>query len=120
MNWLIQRLIKTACLVSLLSVCASATAAELLVVEQDYCPFCERFNQEIAVAYPKTAEGQRAPLVRLQLDAVWPAPYTFIEPAAVTPTFILVSDGEEVDRLVGYPGDEHFWFLLNEMLDKLP
>jgi hypothetical protein len=24
-----------------------------------------------------------------------------------------------VDRLIGYPGDEYFWFLLGQMLDKL-
>jgi thioredoxin-related protein len=120
MNWLKQPLINLTLLVALLCVSVSAHAAELLVVEQDHCPFCERFNQEIAVAYPKTPEGQRAPLVRVQLNEVWPDPYTFIEPASVTPTFILVSEGKEVDRLVGYPGDEHFWFLLNEMLDKLP
>ena len=34
-------------------------------------------------------------------------------------TFILVDKGEEVDRLIGYPGDEHFWFLLGDMLEKL-
>jgi len=56
----------------------------------------------------------------LQLNEPWPEDYAFINPASVTPTFILVEDGEEVDRIVGYPGDEHFWFLLNELLDKLP
>lgn len=99
---------------------APAWAAELLVVEQPNCPYCERFNAEIAEAYPNTEEGQRAKLIRVQLNETWPDEYTFINPASVTPTFILVDNGEEVDRLVGYPGDEHFWFLLNEMLNKLP
>ncbi len=106
---------------ALASIALPGLAAELLVVDQPNCPYCERFNAEIAQAYPNTDEGQRAPLVRVQLNAPWPDKYSFINPAAVTPTFILVDDdGEEVDRLVGYPGDEHFWFLLNEMLDKLP
>jgi len=101
--------------------CAPSLAATLLVVEQPDCPYCERFNREIAEAYPKTDEGKRAPLVRVQLGDDWPERYAFVNPAAVTPTFILVGDdGEEVDRIVGYPGDEHFWFLLNELLDKLP
>jgi len=102
------------------SVIGPAYSAELLVIEQPHCPYCERFNAEIATAYPRTAEGKRAPLVRLQLNDRWPDPYSQIKPATYTPTFILVENGVEVDRMLGYPGDEYFWFLLNELLDKLP
>lgn len=97
----------------------SAHAAELIMVEEVGCVYCEKFNRQIAPAYPKTAEGQQAPLRRLQLSEPWPADLQTIKAATVTPTFILVSDGQEVDRLIGYPGDEHFWFLLNTMLEKL-
>ncbi len=98
---------------------ATTTGAELLIVEQDHCPYCEKFNREIAQTYPKTVEGSRAPLVRLDIHKPWPNQYGSIHPASVTPTFILISDGAEIDRLVGYPGDEHFWFLIGQMLDKL-
>lgn len=94
-------------------------AAELLVVDQPFCPYCERFNAEIAPAYPNTEEGSKAPIVRVQLNKPWPETYAFVEPATMTPSFILIDNGEEVDRIEGYPGDEHFWFLLNLMLDKL-
>lgn len=94
-------------------------AAELIMVEEDGCVYCARFNREIAPAYPKTAEGIRAPLRRVQRTDSWPQDLAGITPARFTPTFILVQDGEEVDRLVGYPGDEHFWFLVGQMLEKL-
>ncbi|MFK7859972.1 MAG: hypothetical protein AB8B64_14175 [Granulosicoccus sp.] len=35
-----------------------AVALELLMIEQAGCVYCERFNAEIAPAYPKTPEGQ--------------------------------------------------------------
>jgi hypothetical protein len=38
----------------------------------------------------------------------------------LTPTFVLVHEGEEVGRLRGYPGDEFFWGLLGGMLERLP
>jgi len=98
----------------------SANAAELLVIEQDFCPYCERFNNEIAEAYPKTEEGKRAPLKRIDLHDTWPAEYKDIRREMFTPVFILVENGKEIDRLTGYPGDEYFWFLLDEMLQKLP
>lgn len=96
-----------------------AQAAELLMVEEPGCVYCALFNREIAPAYPKTSEGRKAPLRRLQLAEAFPEEFSKIKPANVTPTFILVDNGEEIDRLVGYPGDEYFWFLLGQMLEKL-
>lgn len=97
----------------------SPLAAELLMVEQHNCPYCEKFHAQIGPAYPNTDEGQRAPLRIIMIDDPMPEELAHIEPAFVTPTFILLENNEEIDRLVGYPGDEHFWFLLNEMLEKL-
>jgi len=96
----------------------SELAIELLVVDQPHCPYCERFDAEIAPAYPKTEEGKRAPMVRVQLNKPWPEAYASIKPARFTPTFILVQNGEEIDRIEGYPGDQHFWFLLTQLLNK--
>lgn len=95
-------------------------AAELLVIEQPDCPYCEKFDREISEIYPKTDEGSRAPIVRIALGHSWPEKYRFVTPATITPTFILVHDNQEIDRMVGYQGDGYFWFLLNKMLDQLP
>ena len=102
-----------------LSTLAPSIAAELIVVESDDCPYCQRFHAEIGVAYPKTDEGKLAPLRLLDISQPLPKELSSVKAATVTPTFILVENNREVDRLVGYPGDEHFWFLLGEMLDKL-
>ena len=96
-----------------------AHSAELLMIEEPGCVYCARFNHEIGPAYPNTAEGKLAPLRRLQLADPWPATLSQVRKATVTPTFILVENGKEVERLIGYPGDEHFWFLLGQMLQKL-
>ena len=94
-------------------------AAELLMVEEPGCVYCARFNREIGPAYPNTDEGKLAPLRRLQIADPLPIGLESVRKATVTPTFILVHQGVEIDRLVGYPGDEHFWFLLGQMLEKL-
>lgn len=98
----------------------SGPHTELLMIESASCVYCAKFDREIAPAYSHTAEGTLAPLRRLQLSEPWPDDLQQVKSSSVTPTFILVVDGIEIDRLLGYPGDDHFWFLLNEMLEKRP
>ncbi len=96
-----------------------AAAAELLMLERPGCVWCMRWNAEIAPAYPKTPEGQTAPLRRVDITKPWPSDLHGIAGDFFTPTFILVADGREVARLRGYPGDNFFWPLLADMLAKL-
>ena len=98
----------------------SAIAAELIIFEQAGCYWCARFNAEIAPAYEKTPEGQKAPLRRVDIHEPMPEDLADIAVERFTPTFVLVEDGKEIGRMRGYPGDEFFWFLLQEMLEKLP
>jgi len=98
----------------------TAWAAELVMMEQDGCPWCERWHEEIGVIYNKTTEGKIAPLRVVNIHGPWPEDLKNIRKERFTPTFVLINDGNEIDRLRGYTGDEFFWFLLNEMLDKLP
>nr|WP_209017455.1 transcriptional regulator [Roseibium aggregatum] len=95
-------------------------AAELLMLEQPGCVWCKRWNEEIGVAYPKTEEGRLAPLRRVDITEPWPADLNGIARERMTPTFVLVSEGQEIDRLRGYPGEHFFWPLLTGMLQKLP
>lgn len=98
---------------------APARAAELVMFEQAGCPWCAAFDQEIAPAYPKTAEGQRAPLRRIDIAASLPPDLRFIEVERLTPLFVLVEDGKEIGRIRGYPGEDHFWGLLGVLIEKL-
>lgn len=94
-------------------------AAELIMVERQGCHWCERWNAEIGPAYPKTTEGARAPLRRIQINDL-PADIGFASPLVFTPTFVLVDKTCELGRIEGYAGDEFFWFLLNNLLDAYP
>jgi hypothetical protein len=95
-------------------------AAQLIMLEQPGCAWCKRWNAEIAPIYPKTPEGQRAPLRRVDITKPWPDDLQSVPSDRFTPTFVLVHDGKEVDRMRGYVGDEFFWVLLEEMLNRLP
>jgi len=96
-----------------------AAAAELVMFEAAGCPYCARWNREIAPVYPKTAEGKRAPLRRVDIAAPRPADLAGLANIVYTPTFVLIEDGKEIGRIVGYGGDEIFWSLLAELFAKL-
>lgn len=97
----------------------AAPAAELVMFEQAGCAWCIRWNKEIGPAYPNTPEGRIAPLRRVDIHEPLPDDLAGIRKERFTPTFVLVENGEEVGRMRGYTGDEFFWFLLAEMLQKL-
>jgi thioredoxin-related protein len=99
---------------------APLRAAELLMLEQPGCVWCAQFNAEIAPAWPKTEEGKRAPLRRVDITEPWPEDLAGVQKERFTPTFILMENGQEIARLRGYVGDEFFWYRIGEMIALLP
>ncbi len=95
---------------------SSAFAAQLIMVDQKGCHYCEAWMDEIAPAYPKTAEGKFAPLVRRDISAGPPEGGSFARRVNFTPTFILMEDNNEIGRIEGYPGEDFFWPVYNQLL----
>jgi hypothetical protein len=96
-----------------------AAAAELLMFELRGCPWCIIWHKEIGTAYPRSAEGQRAPLRIVDIKAPLPDGLALTKPVTSSPTFVLVDEGREIGRITGYPGADFFWGLLDELLAKL-
>jgi hypothetical protein len=101
------------------SALSRAGAAELVMFEQAGCHWCQVFDREIAPIYGKTAEGQRAPLRRVDIDRTLPPDLAFVQVERLTPLFVLVDHGHEIGRIRGYPGEDHFWGLLGVLIKKL-
>lgn len=103
-------------------VCAvmPASAAELVMVEQAGCAWCDRWDTEIGGIYDRTAEGRIAPLRRIDIHDPLPADLGFIDGLVFTPTFVLVEGGREIGRINGYAGEDFFWGLLHRLIEKLP
>jgi len=95
----------------------AAMSLELVMVEQDGCHWCAKWDEELAHIYPKTEDGKRAPLRRVDLRAL-PDDIAFASRPVFTPTFVLIDQGAELGRIEGYAGDEFFWFLLGKLLNE--
>ena len=99
---------------------AQARGAEMIMFEQRGCEWCEVWMEEIAPVLPKTPEGKRAPLRRLDIHKALPAELKFLVKGRYTPTFVLVENGRDMGRIRGYPGEDFFWGLLGKLLERLP
>lgn len=90
----------------------------LLMAEEPGCLWCARWNSEISAIYPKTGEGSAAPLRRINIQDALPVDIALNRRINFTPTFVLLVDGVERNRIEGYPGEDFFWSLLARMLDE--
>lgn len=90
----------------------------LVMVEQPGCPWCARWDAEVAPEYSATGAGQAAPLRRIDLHAPVPDDLKFDSEPRFTPTFILVENGQELGRIEGYPGEDFFWPMLETLIDR--
>ncbi len=104
----------------LISSFSNSIAAELVMLEEDGCPWCELWRKEIGGIYSKTEEGKAAPLRVVDIHGPLPEDLKFLVKGGFTPTFILVDQGKEIGRIRGYPGESFFWGLLAQMIEKLP
>jgi hypothetical protein len=87
----------------------------LLLVEDPGCPYCARWDRDVGPAYARSAEGRFAPLVRRYRGS---PDVGFLDRVVFSPTFVVLKEGQEVGRIVGYSGPDFFWSELSPLLVK--
>lgn len=103
----------------LLSAPQRVQAAELVMFESKGCEWCEAWHEEVGVIYDKTTEAIVVPLRIVDIDEDRPSDLSEIEGLVYTPTFVVMNDGHEIGRIIGYPGDDFFWQMLDEIIEKI-
>ncbi|MCS6855180.1 MAG: hypothetical protein NZ523_10580 [Elioraea sp.] len=111
-------------LAGLVGVAACPSRAEggaaLVMLERHDCPYCRRWLREVGPAWQASDLGRRAPLRRVDIGrGPLPPDLAFLRAAVFTPTFVLVKDGREIGRIVGYQGEALFWQAAEALVRKL-
>lgn len=110
---------------ALLALSTASLAAELLYFYNPDCGACREFDRKVGTIYPKTEEARLAPLRKINIAEL---DQTTIQNRAqaqlqgdipVTPSFVLVDKGREIDRFSGFSNDELFWMSLQRLLNQL-
>ena len=106
-------------LAQLLAPVSAAAKVELVMFRAQACSYCEAWDHDIGEIYHLTDEGEQAPLRKVHMEDDLPGDMENIKPVIYSPTFVLMQDDQEVGRIMGYPGPDFFWPLLNEMMGNL-
>jgi len=94
-------------------------AAELVMFESAICEWCEVWHEELGAVYAKTAEGRLAPLRQVDIFEPIPEDLKPLKGVRYTPTFVLMDQGSEIGRILGYPGESFFFEHLQKLLAKM-
>jgi thioredoxin-related protein len=97
----------------------AAAAAELLMFDSPTCPWCLKWHREIGPVYAQTDEGRLLPLRRVDLARARPQDLAGLEPVKATPTFVVLSCGREIGRIVGYGGEDAFYGELDAIIARM-
>ena len=96
-----------------------ARASELVMFERAGCVWCQRWDKDVAPVYGKTAEARLLPLRRIDVDRQSAVGIVLAAPVRYTPTFVVVDNGREIGRIIGYANDESFWGQLGTLAAKI-
>ena len=86
----------------------------LVMVTSDYCPFCQAWERDVGAVYDKSPYAPLLPLTRVEMGAPMPGGVVLVAPVRGTPTFLIIRDGQEIDRQRGYDDADMFWWWLSE------
>ena len=93
---------------------AADSRGQLVMITSSHCPWCEAFEDDVGKGYDLTEEALVYPLRRHDFYKAMPDDLAHLTPATMTPTFIVMHNGVEVGRIIGYPGAELFWWRISE------
>jgi len=97
---------------------AAATPYELVVFEADGCVYCEFLRRDVLPLYTESQTGREAPMRFVNLSIADESKMGLASAITIAPTVVLLRDGVEVDRIIGYTGPFNFVHLVDIMMGK--
>ena len=89
-------------------------STRLVMVTSDHCPFCQAWERDVGVLYDKSPYAPSLPITRVDIGSAMPEGVALQSPVLGTPTFLIIQNGQEIDRQRGYDDQEMFWWWLSE------
>ena len=96
---------------------ALASNLRLVMFTSKDCPVCQAWEREIGSIYKKSQYQVTLPLTRLNFSTPRPDWLSIKEPISGTPTFVIIENGYEVGRILGFTDPEMFWWQLSSFTE---
>ena len=95
----------------------AAEAARLIMVTSEHCPYCQAWERDVGAVYDKSLYAAKLPLSRVGIGSEMPENVAIKKPIVGTPTFLIILNGQEIDRQRGYiDAGMFFWWLSQHMV----
>ena len=98
---------------------AGTPAVELLVFERADCAYCRVFRRDVLPKYRHAVRDDAVPLRFVDIDKSDTASLALKARIDTLPTAVLMKNGREVDRIVGYWGPTNFFIMLSHILARV-
>jgi thioredoxin-related protein len=98
---------------------ASTPTLEVLVFEHADCVYCRVFRRDVLPRYHEAVRANVAPLRFVDIEKGDTAGLRLNSRVDTLPTAVVMRNGREVDRIVGYWGPTGFFQLLSHILAKM-
>lgn len=98
---------------------ARASAVEVLVFEHRECFYCRVFRRDIVPRYRDAVRSDAAPLRFIDIEKSDTAGLVLNARIDTVPTAVVMRDGREVDRIVGYWSPANFLRQLAHILSRI-
>jgi hypothetical protein len=101
-------------------VAAGKVTQEIVVFEVQNCSYCGMFRDHVLPGYRKSPRASDLPVRFVDLTVADIDHMNLQGPIQIAPTIVLMKDGAEVGRIVGYTGPEIFNQLVTRMMGAAP
>ncbi len=92
----------------------AAADARLIMVTSEHCPYCQAWERDVGAVFNKSPYAAKLPLTRVEIGSKIPKNISLKKPIIGTPTFLIIRNGQEIDRQRGYVDEEIFYWWLSE------
>lgn len=82
---------------------SAAPRTEVIVFEIGGCKYCAAFRDNLGARYLASTTNQAAPMRFVDVGRLDPQSFQLRSDINTVPTIVLMQDGQEVDRVEGYP-----------------
>lgn len=97
---------------------AETAAYELVVFEADGCVYCEVFRTDVLPLYKSSKIGRETPIRFINVSRSDESGMRLSSAITIAPTVVLMHQGQEVDRIIGYTGPFNFMKLVAYMMGR--
>ena len=90
----------------------------VIMVTSEYCPSCQAWERDVGAVFSNSPYAAQLPLTRVEIGNKMPGKIILKKPITGTPTFLIIRNGQEIDRQRGYQDEEIFYWWLSEHMAK--